>query len=132
MQLMIRNNTATPIYQQIYQQIKEQIISGSLTEDTILPSIRSLAKELRISIITTKRAYEELERDGFVYTIAGKGVFVARKNMEVLREEWLRQIEEHVEAIAELAKGCGLSKTDLQEMLNIIFEEDSSCNTQSN
>ena len=87
MQLMIRNNTAAPIYQQIYQQIKEQIINGTLEEDTMLPSIRSLAKELRISIITTKRAYEELERDGFVYTIAGKGVFVARKNTEVLREE---------------------------------------------
>ena len=72
MQLMIRNNTAAPIYQQIYQQIKEQIINGTLEEDTMLPSIRSLAKELRISIITTKRAYEELERDGFVYTIAGK------------------------------------------------------------
>ena len=71
MQLMIRNNTAAPIYQQIYQQIKEQIINGTLEEDTMLPSIRSLAKELRISIITTKRAYEELERDGFVYTIAG-------------------------------------------------------------
>lgn len=82
MQLMIRNNTAAPIYQQIYQQIKEQIINGTLEEDTMLPSIRSLAKELRISIITTKRAYEELERDGFVYTIAGKGVFVARKNTE--------------------------------------------------
>ena len=70
MQLMIRNNTAAPIYQQIYQQIKEQIINGTLEEDTMLLSIRSLAKELRISIITTKRAYEELERDGFVYTIA--------------------------------------------------------------
>lgn len=132
MQLMIRNNTAAPIYQQIYQQIKEQIINGTLEEDTMLPSIRSLAKELRISIITTKRAYEELERDGFVYTIAGKGVFVARKNTEVLREEWLRQIESHMEAIATLAKGCGLSKADLQEMLNMIYEEDTSCNTPSN
>lgn len=119
MQLMIRNNTAAPIYQQIYQQIKEQIINGTL------------AKELRISIITTKRAYEELERDGFVYTIAGKGVFVARKNTEVLREEWLRQIESHMEAIATLAKGCGLSKADLQEMLNMIYEEDASCNMPS-
>ena len=124
MQLMIRNNTAAPIYQQIYQQIKEQIINGTLEEDTMLPSIRSLAKELRISIITTKR-------DGFVYTIAGKGVFVARKNTEVLREEWLRQIESHMEAIATLAKGCGLSKADLQEMLNMIYEEDASCNTLS-
>lgn len=134
MQLMIRNNTAAPIYQQIYQQIKEQIINGTLEEDTMLPSIRSLAKELRISIITTKRAYEELERDGFVYTIAGKGVFVARKNTEVLREEWLRQIESHMEAIATLAtlaKGCGLSKADLQEMLNMIYEEDASCNMLS-
>ena len=114
MQLMIRNNTAAPIYQQIYQQIKEQIINGTLEEDTMLPSIRSLAKELRISIITTKRAYEELERD-----------------TEVLREEWLRQIESHMEAIATLAKGCGLSKADLQEMLNMIYEEDASCNMLS-
>ncbi|MFR2438811.1 MAG: GntR family transcriptional regulator, partial [Ruminococcus sp.] len=83
------------------------------------------------SIITTKRAYEELERDGFVYTIAGKGVFVARKNTEVLREEWLRQIESHMEAIPTLAKGCGLSKADLQEMLNMIYEEDASCNMPS-
>ena len=113
MQLMIRNNTAAPIYQQIYQQIKEQIINGTLEEDTMLPSIRSLAKELRISIITTK------------------GVFVARKNTEVLREEWLRQIESHMEAIATLAKGCGLSKADLQEMLNMIYEEDASCNMLS-
>ena len=103
MQLMIRNNTAAPIYQQIYQQIKEQIINGTLEEDTMLPSIRSLAKELRISIITTKRAYEELER----------------------------QIESHMEAIATLAKGCGLSKADLQEMLNMIYEEDASCNMLS-
>ena len=110
---------------------QNKTINGTLEEDTMLPSIRSLAKELRISIITTKRAYEELERDGFVYTIAGKGVFVARKNTEVLREEWLRQIESHMEAIATLAKGCGLSKADLQEMLNMIYEEDASCNMLS-
>lgn len=125
MQLIIRNTDSAPIYQQIYQQIKEQIISGALQQDSVLPSIRNLAKELRISIITTKRAYEELERDGFVYTIAGKGVFVARQNMEVLREEWLRQIEQHIEEIAVLAKGCSLSKNELHEMLDTIFEEES-------
>ena len=131
MNIVIRNSDHTPIYQQIYQQLKDQIIDGSLQPDAPLPSIRNLAKELRVSIITTKRAYEELERDGFVYTIAGKGVFVARKNTEVLREEWLRQIESHMEAIATLAKGCGLSKADLQEMLNMIYEEDASCNMPS-
>ena len=131
MNIIISNTGGQPIYEQIASQIKALIISGALKEGDMLPSMRLLAKELRISVITTKRAYEELERDGFVYTIAGKGVFVARKNTEVLREEWLRQIESHMEAIATLAKGCGLSKADLQEMLNMIYEEDASCNMLS-
>ena len=119
------------IYEQIVNQLKNEIVTGELTPGEALPSIRMLAADLSVSVITTKRAYEELERDGFVYTIAGKGVFVARKNTEVLREEWLRQIESHMEAIATLAKGCGLSKADLQEMLNMIYEEDASCNMPS-
>ena len=131
MNIIISNSGDKPIYEQITSQIKNAIISGELEAGAPLPSLRYLAKELRVSLISTKRAYEELERDGFVYTIAGKGVFVARKNTEVLREEWLRQIESHMEAIATLAKGCGLSKADLQEMLNMIYEEDASCNMLS-
>ena len=96
MNIQIDNRKGTPIYDQIYTQIKSQIISGELSEDEMLPSIRSLARELRISVITTKRAYEELEKEGFIYTAAGKGCFVAAKNTELLREENLKQIEEHI------------------------------------
>ena len=94
-----------------------QIISGELSEDEMLPSIRNLAKELRISVITTKRAYDELEREGFIYTVAGKGCFVAAKNTELLREENLRQIEEHISAIMQLASSCGLGTEDIIEMI---------------
>ncbi len=86
MNILINNKNGTPIYNQIYTQIKSQIISGKLSEDEILPSIRSLARELRVSVITTKRAYDELEREGFIYTVAGKGCFVAVKNTEKLAE----------------------------------------------
>ena len=91
--IFIDNKSGAPIYDQIYSQIKAQIIGGDLQEDESLPSIRSLAKDLRISVITTKRAYEELEKEGFIYTVAGKGSFVAPKNVELLREENLKKIE---------------------------------------
>ncbi len=90
MDLLIDNKSGTPIYEQLYTQIKAQIISGALREDDALPSIRNLAKDLRISVITTRRAYDELEREGFLYTVAGKGCFVAPKNVELLREEILK------------------------------------------
>lgn len=89
----------------------------------MLPSIRSLARELRISVITTKRAYDELEREGFIYTVAGKGCFVAAKNTELLREENLRQIEEHIAAILQLASSCGLETEDIIEMIRYETEE---------
>ena len=108
MYIFIDNKTEAPIYEQIYEQIKSQIISGELCEDEALPSIRNLAKDLRISVITTKRAYEELESEGFIYTVAGKGCFVAAKNTELLREENLKCIEEHMQEIRRLAAGCGL------------------------
>ncbi len=117
MNILIDNRNGTPIYDQIYTQIKSQIISGELSEDEMLPSIRNLAKELRISVITTKRAYDELEREGFIYTVAGKGCFVAAKNTELLREENLRQIEEHISAIMQLASSCGLGTEDIIEMI---------------
>ena len=101
-QLFIDNKSGSPIYEQIYSQIKNQIISGELDEDEALPSIRNLAKDLRISVITTKRAYDELEKEGFIYTVAGKGCYVAPKNIEFLREENLKKIEDYIQKIIQL------------------------------
>lgn len=123
MYIFIDNKREIPIYEQIYAQIKGQIISGDLSEDEALPSIRNLAKDLRISVITTKRAYEELEAEGFIYAVAGKGCFVAAKNTELLREENLKRIEEHMQEIRRLAAGCGLSRADVIEMFNVLEEE---------
>lgn len=121
--IFIDNKSGTPIYDQIYTQIKNQIISGTLKEDEALPSIRNLAKDLRISVITTKRAYDELEQEGFIYTIPAKGCFVAAKNAELLREEQLKKIEEHMQAILQLASSCNLGKEDVLEMLRVYMEE---------
>ena len=123
MNILIDNKGGAPIYDQIYSQIKSQIISGALREDEMLPSIRGLAKDLRISFITTKRAYEELEKDGFIYTLPGKGCYVAPKNVELLREENLKKIEEHIDEIVRLAASCNLSKKDIIEMVNFSLEE---------
>lgn len=117
MQVLIDNKSGLPIYDQIYSQIKSQIISGALSEGEALPSIRGLAKTLRISVITTKRAYDELEREGFIYTVAAKGCFVAPKNVELLREESLKQIEGHMAEIVRLAASCNLTAGNLIEML---------------
>ncbi|MBR6619425.1 MAG: GntR family transcriptional regulator [Clostridia bacterium] len=124
MKILINNKSGVPIYEQIYSQIKSYIISGEAQEDEALPSIRSLAKDLRISVITTKRAYDELEREGFIYTIAGKGCFVAAKNLELLREENLRKIEEYMMCIAQLADTCKLTREDITEMYRVITEEE--------
>lgn len=123
MNILIDNKSGEPIYNQIYSQIKDQIISGELKEDEMLPSIRGLAKDLRISFITTKRAYEELEREGFIYTLPAKGCYVAPKNVELLREENLKRIEEHIEEIARLAVSCNLSREDIIEMVTFCMEE---------
>ena len=122
MDILIDNKSGAPIYDQIYSQIKTQIISGALREDELLPSIRNLAKDLRISVITTKRAYDELEREGFIYTVAGRGCFVAAKNVELLREENLKKIEEHMEEIAKLAATCNLSCDEIVRMFQYIME----------
>lgn len=121
--IFIDNKGGTPIYDQIYTQIKNLIISGELNENDALPSIRSLAKDLRISVITTKRAYDELEREGFIFTLPAKGCFVAPKNTELLREENLRQIEEHILQIKQLAASCSLTKGDIIEMFNILDDD---------
>lgn len=123
MNIFIDNKSGEPIYNQIYSQIKSQIISGELKEDEPLPSIRNLAKDLRISVITTKRAYDELEKEGFIYTVAGKGCFVAPKNVELLREENLKKIEEYIQKIIQLAASCNLSRQDIIDMFNIMEEE---------
>ena len=121
--ILIDNKSGTPIYDQIYSQIKGQIISGALKQDELLPSIRGLAKDLRISFITTKRAYEELEKEGFIYTLPAKGCYVAPKNVELLREENLKKIEEHIDEIVRLAASCNLSKQEIMEMVHFSLEE---------
>ena len=123
MVVLIDNKSGLPIYDQIYSQIKIQIINGDLKENEALPSIRNLAKDLRISVITTKRAYDELEKEGFIYTVPSKGCFVAKKNEELLREENLKKIEDHMQKIMELSASCNLTKADIAEMLNLIWEE---------
>lgn len=123
MNIFIDNKSGAPIYDQIYKQIKNQIISGDLKEDEALPSIRNLAKDLRISVVTTKRAYDELEREGFIYTLPAKGCFVAPKNVELLREENLKKIEEYMQDIVQLAVACNLSKEELIEMFRYSLEE---------
>ncbi|MBR2047953.1 MAG: GntR family transcriptional regulator [Oscillospiraceae bacterium] len=125
MTILIDNKSGSPIYEQIYNQIKSQIISGQLSEHEMLPSIRGLAKDLRISFITTKRAYDELEKDGFLYTIQGKGCYVAPKNVELLREENLKKIEAHASQIRHLAACCGLSVNETLEMIRYCLEEES-------
>ncbi len=123
MDILLDNRHGTPIYDQIYSQIKTQIISGQLKEHEMLPSIRALARDLRISFITTKRAYEELEKDGFIYTLPAKGCFVAPKNMELVREENLKKIESLLEQIRLLAKQCSLSADDIHGMIDFCMEE---------
>lgn len=124
MNIIISNLSNEPIYEQVKSQIKAIIISGELNEGDMLPSIRALAKDLRISVITTKRAYDELEKEGYIYTIAAKGCFVAGKNTEIIKEENLKQIEQHLQSIAKLAKISGLTKNDILNMFQILQEEE--------
>ncbi len=124
MDIKISNAGGVPIYEQIVSQIKAKVISGELQEGDALPSMRLLAKELRISVITTKRAYEELEREGFIVSMTGRGSFVAGKDLEFVREEHLRQIEELMGRIVELASACDIGMDELSEMLRLSFEGD--------
>ena len=123
MQLYIDNRSGAPIYDQIYSQIKDAILSGQVTEGEALPSIRVLAKDLRISVITTKRAYDELENEGFIYTLPGKGCFVAERSTELLREENLRKIDSHMQEIRRLANACRLTEQELDDMWRLQKEE---------
>lgn len=123
MNIIISNTSDEPIYLQIVTQLKEQIVKGELVESQPLPSIRNLAKELKISVITTKRAYDELENEGFIVTVAGKGSYVAAINKEMFRETKVKMVEEKMAEAINTAKLVGLTLEELQDMLKIIYEE---------
>lgn len=122
MNIIISNSCGQPIYEQIVSQIKNFIISGSLKEGDALPSMRLLAKELRISVITTKRAYEDLEREGFIVSYTGKGSYVASQNIEMLKEHKYREIEEYLRQASDTAKSCDVALEELTEMLQMIYQ----------
>ena len=124
MDIFISNASGVPIYEQIVSQVKNLILNGTLQEGEALPSMRLLAKELRISVITTKRAYEELEREGYIVSVVGKGSFVAPKNMELVREEKQKQVEEHLSQAVETARTYGISLEELTEVLTMLYGED--------
>lgn len=126
MDIIISNASGRPIYEQIYAQIKNAVISGELSAGDALPSIRALAKDLRISVITTKRAYDELEKDGYINTVAGKGCYVAPKDVNLVRETQLMEIERCMRRVLELAGPLGLGRAELEEMFSIIREENES------
>jgi GntR family transcriptional regulator len=122
--IIISNSSSKPIYEQITSQVKNMILTGQLKEGAPLPSMRLLAKELRISVITTKRAYEDLERDGFIETVVGKGSFVAKKNTQFVREEILKLAQEHIKEAVDAAKSGGITAGELHEMVDIFYEEE--------
>lgn len=124
MDIIISNSSSKPIYEQIASQIKNLILNGTLKEGELLPSMRLLAKELRISVITTKRAYEELELAGFIETVTGKGSFVAGKNLELIREEQLKNAEEQLQKAVDIAKSSGITFEELLDILKIIYGDD--------
>lgn len=123
MNIIISNSSSKPIYEQIKEQIKNKIVSNELKCGEQLPSIRSLAKDLRISVITTKNAYEALEKEGYVETIPGKGMYVANKNTELIREEQLQKIEDLIDTAVNIAKISNISKKELENILDILYED---------
>ncbi len=124
MNIIITNTSERPIYEQIYDQIKQMILSDVLSEGSALPSMRLLAKELRISVITTKRAYEELERDGFIVSITGKGSFVSIKNIELVKEEIMKKIDQGVQDVVQHSKYANVSLEELQALVKMCYEEE--------
>ena len=123
MEIYISNASQSPIYAQITGQIKDQIIQGALQPDEAMPSIRGLARDLRISVITTKRAYDDLEKEGFIHTMPGKGSFVAPRNPELYREQALKQVEDLLGQAVEAARKGGVSRDEVQEILTLLYEE---------
>lgn len=123
MHIIINNSSMVPIYEQIMEQIKASIVSGELTEDTMLPSVRALSKELKISALTVKKAYDNLEQEGFTVTVHGKGTFVAATNQELLKEEQKKDIETDMEKLISKARRCGLKDSEIRQIFEIIMEE---------
>lgn len=124
MDIIISNSVDTPLYEQVKEQIKNKIVANELKAGELLPSIRSLAKDLRISVITTKNAYDELEKEGYVETIPGKGTYVANKNTELIKEEQLQKVEGLIDTAVSIAKISGISKDEIKEMLDILYGEE--------
>ena len=123
MNLIVDNSSGVAIYEQLYRQIRSQILNGELSENTPLPSIRGLAKDLRISVITTKKTYDKLELEGYIYTAPGRGSFVAAKNEELVKEETMRKVEECLEEAVRICRQNGISDEELYEMLRFELEE---------
>lgn len=124
MNIIISNNSSVPIYEQLENAIKEAIFSNELKEEDMLPSVRSLANDLKISFLTVKRAYDNLEQAGFIKTVQGKGSFVAPKNLELIKEEKLKEIQDYIEKIYNISKIANISEEEIKELFKMIFEED--------
>ena len=124
MNIIISNNSSTPIYEQIKTAIKQAIFSNELKEEDIFPSVRNLANDLKISFLTVKRAYDELEEEGFIKSVQGKGSFVAPKNLELIKEEKLKEIQDHIEKIYDISKIANVSEEEIKELFKMIFEGD--------
>ena len=127
MNLMINNSSMQPIYEQIMEQIKQLVLTGKLKEESPLPSVRSLSKDLKISALTVKKAYDKLEEEGFIITVHGKGSFIAPTNRDLMMEENRRQVEADLEAAVRKGKTCGMSKGELTDLFSLIVEEMESC-----
>ena len=124
MNIIISNNSSTPIFEQIENAIKQAIFSNELKEEDMLPSVRSLANDLKISFLTVKRAYDNLEQAGFIKTVQGKGSFVVPKNLELIKEEKLKEIQDYIEKIYNISKIANISEEEIKELFKMIFEED--------
>lgn len=123
MHIIINNSSLVPIYEQIMEQIKSAILNGTVTEGTVLPSVRALSRELKISALTVKKAYDNLEQEGFTVTVHGKGTFVAAANQELLKEENLKEVEKELEQAVSKGKRCGLSNQEICELFRLIMED---------
>lgn len=124
MNIIISNNSSVPIYEQIKNAIKNAIISNELKEEEMLPSVRNLANDLKISFLTVKKAYDELEAEGFIKTVQGKGSFVAPKNLEIIKEEKLKEVQDYIEKIYNISRIANISEDEIKELFNIIFKEE--------
>ncbi len=124
MNIIISNNSSIPIYEQIKIAIKQAIFSNELKEEDMLPSVRNMANDLKISFLTVKRAYDELEQEGYIKTVQGKGSFVAPKNLELIKEEKLKEIQDHIEKIYDISKVSNISEEEIKELFKMIFEGD--------